>query len=501
MATGSVIDAVSAGYEIEKLESEVIHFMQLSMEEMQKSEALSKELALTKQQKEDFERQFQQLQVELDQAKVCAQQDETSSDRLQHTVATLNAKIQDLRIKGQQHDNDLEELRETVDQRTNTIKGLEARLGDAKTELAQKLDKMTKELKTQESSNETLHQALREAQEQRDTMHISNTCTKAMLIETDQTVNTLCDIIKKQSFELDDVKKSATEQTWKLQQDVDTKEEELKTLRTDKVILSSENAELKQDLEHSKRQTLVASQTGGITIVRLEQENRTLQRELEAKRERLQQEKVVGELTQQVQQHDRRRVRTVAICVDLSGSVSSSGLTGGVKRFYAHLLKHIKKATCKTYVMTVVHGPGHKARVKSEFGSAWAAHENALMCEQTAGSETYVACLRKIKEATLSTGLFPADLQIILIGDGHAYGDQSTDTQSLCQDFSSSDPPVSIHSVVVQQGTATDKLKAAHGCVGYGSVWHTWDYSTRTKGNSMYWGHEGSLPDLGGLLH
>lgn len=205
---------------------------------------------------------------------------------------------------------------------------------------------------------------------------------------------------------------------------------------------------------------------------------------------------------QSLRRLDRRRVRAVAICVDLSGSVSSSGLIEGVKKFYAHLLRHLQQATCKTYVMTVVHGPGGKARVKSTFGSPWSAHVNALMCEQPDGSEAYIGCLRKIREVTLRNEIFLADLQVVLIGDGNALGDTSADTKSICEEFSSNSPPVSIHSVVVQEGTGAGKPRLLPG-VGWlvnGMPWYTWDYSSRTKGNDIYWGQNSPLPGLDGLL-
>lgn len=504
-ANGKVVGAASADYEIEKLESEVIHFMKLSMEERQKSQTLSKNLVASMQEREDLAQQLQQLQEELDETKIGAQENETMSARLQETVAILNDSIDELRNMGHKHDADIEEYTKRC---TNTIGDLEAQLDAVKTQLAQKtqseadlrqkLDGVEKDLKSQRSSNATLGQSLRQVQKQRDKMLDSNTSTTTKLTETVQTANTLSDVVKRKIAELEDVKKAAKEETESLQRDITAKKAELKGLTTSNEILMKENEELKSVLEESHRDALIARQTEGAKVVRLEEENKAIQQELEIlRREKM---AVDDELARKVQQIGKRWVRTVAICVDLSGSVSSSDLTGGVKRFYAHLLNYLKQATCKTYVMTVVHGPD--ARVKSDFGSSWADHENALKYEQNSGSEAYVACLRKIKEATISTGLIFADLQIILIGDGDAYNDNRADVHSLCQEFTSSDPPVPIHSVVVQQvaGACNTIRYTQDGWSFRQGLWHTWEYASSTKGNNIYWGQADPLPDLDGLL-
>ncbi|KUI72175.1 hypothetical protein VM1G_07554 [Cytospora mali] len=503
--TATVMNTPSSGYTIEKLENEVLHFMKLSMTERKQALALTEEVAAATQQKIDVERQVQQLQGELNQARIGAQGAETTIAELQQTIETLKGSIDVLKSTGRTQDADLERLQANVEACNATIRELEERLHAAKADLArkmkedtdlrQRLDEMEKDFESQRSSNATLQRTLRQTQGQRDKMRDSNTSTKKKLSETVQTANTLSDLVKRKISELEDVKKSAEV----MRQDMSATQDELMIAKT---LHNSEIEELKAALEKSQREAMIAKQAEGIKMNSLEQGKKALQRELEAERERLAQKiEVVDELTKKVHQHERHRVRTVAICVDLSGSVTSSGLTAGIKSFYAHLLDHLNQATCKTYIMTVVHGPGYAARVKSNFESSWDAHENALNGEQADGSEAYDACLLKVKEATLDNGAFLADLQIVLLGDGNALADQAVDRQSLCQDFSSKTPPVSIHSVVVQRGMGTDKPehKKTGGFWNY-ETWRTWDYADRMHGNNIYWGQDGPLPDLSGFL-
>ncbi|KAJ0117328.1 hypothetical protein J7T55_003741 [Diaporthe amygdali] len=478
--------AGAAADEIDQLENEVIHFMNLSLEEKEKSEMLSGRLASVTQEKEHLERQVDELDQDLGSDEW--QDSEILPADTGDAISRLNAKITKLRASAQQHESDLSTLTKDNDQHTKTITQLVYQLSFARDELAQKtqeeerlrkeLEHTTKTLKSEEQTNEELLGDIKAIEQECDELRTSNASSGKKLADAEQTADTLSDLVKRKIAELQNVQKAGAAQAEKMRLEIDLKQKEIERLKTEKTTIRARC----EGFEPAPKRMKV-----GWRLVEPDEVVETVSPD-EDKDDK------IKKLTEELQRHQKRRVRAIAIAIDLSGSAAGS-LTEGIKRFYAHLLNELKSSPCQTYIMTVVHGPGNTATVKSQFSDSWATHESVLADQQAIGRQQHVACLRKIKEVAVTTGLV-LDLQVVLIGDGDTDGDSPDGSRAVCTDFASSNPTVHIHSAVVRTGSAEESDKYWSNL----EQWHTWNYASGTGGNMMVWWQNNPLPDLRDLV-
>lgn len=479
--------------ELDQLEDEVIHFMNVSMEEKEKSEVLSGRLESVTQEKKYLERQIDELDRDLSQHGWPGEEGDASAADAGDTMSRVNAKITKLRVSAQKLESDFNTLALTSDQRTKTIAGLEEQLRNMREQLAQKVQEeksLRKELeRTQETvrsekkNNDTLLSSTKTLEQQCNELRAWNALTNQRLTESKQTRATLNDLAKRKVAELHSVKKTGAAQAETMRQELERKQKEIESL-----------LETQKDLVAKREKSQADSLQQSQTISRLQSQlvSHPQPQPVPPQQPR---HKVLKDLIEKLQRNQQRRTRAVAIGIDVSGSAAGS-LTDGIKRLYAHLLETLQGSPCQTYVMTVIHGPGDTATVKSNFGDTWEVHRKVLEGQKGDGMEQHVECLRKIKEVAVNTGLV-LDLQIVLIGDCHTNKSSHVGAEEVCRDFDASRPRVHIHSVSVKTGSTEETAKYWNGL----EQWTPWNYVSATGGNMKVWRQNEALPDLSDFVY
>lgn len=515
-AVGAVAD------QIDQLEDEVVHFMNLSLEEKEKAELLSGRLESVTQEKENLERQVDELDQDLSRADLQAQDDGTSATDGGDTISRVHSKIIKLRTTAQKLESDLNTLAMTSEQHTKTIAELEEQLRIAREQLTQKteeeerlrkeLEQTTKAARSEKQTNEQLQGNIKKLEQECNTLRISNAWTNKKLTEAEQTTDTLSDLVKRKASELEGVREAEASQAETMRQELDQKQKLIESLSATQSALEARCEEAESALRERPRvkHIPVSYQPSGAveaarsqrkrgTIKQAIQERQTMNPSETVEDTRSQREKEkdawINKLTQELRGNQQRRVRGVAIAIDLSGSAAGS-LTEGIKRLYRHLLGQLRRSPCQTYVMTVVHGPGDTVAVKSNFGDTWSTHERVLVAQKAGGMEQHVACLQKIKEVAVNTGLV-LDLQVVLLGDSNTMPASHVGSKEVCHDFSCSNPTVHIHSVAVKTGSAEETEKYWNSL----DDWQPWNYASATGGNMMVWWQNSPLPDLSNLVY
>ncbi|KAG6360896.1 hypothetical protein INS49_011964 [Diaporthe citri] len=520
--------AVVVADQIDQLENEVVHFMNLSLEEKEKSDVLSVRLASVTQEKEDIERQVDELDHELSQIEWQSQEgqdDGASATDTKDTISRVHAKITNLRTTAQRLESDLNTLAITGEQHTKTIAELEEQLRIAREQLTQKtqeeerlrkeLEQATKTVRPEKQINEELRGKIQTLEHECNTLRISNAWTNKKLTEAEQTTDTLSDLVKRKASELEGVRKAGASQGGTMRQELDLKQKMIESLTATQSALEARCKEAESALRERPRVKHIPVQyqpSGAVEAARTQREKikETRVKQPSHKHQNIepsgtveaavsQREKEkdawINKLTQELRGNQQRRVRAVAIGIDLSGSAAGS-LTEGIKRLYRHLLGELRRSPCQTYVMTVVHGPGDTVAVNSNFGDTWSTHERVLVAQKADGMEQHVACLRKIKEVAVNTGLV-LDLQVVLLGDSNTSPASHVGSEEVCHDFSCSNPTVHIHSVAVKTGSAEETEKYWNNM----EAWQPWNYASSTGGNMMVWWQNSPLPDLSSLVY
>ncbi|KAI3395836.1 hypothetical protein diail_849 [Diaporthe ilicicola] len=494
----------NATAEIDKLENEVIHFMSLSLEEREKSEVLSGRLATVTQRKDDLERQVDEIDQNLGRIGFQSKQDGCPEIDSGDAISRVNAKITNLRVSAEKRENDLSSLALDNSLYSKTIAQLEQQLSTAtkqvsqrtedKVFLAEELEQTKEALRSEEKINHELLGDIKTLEQECDELRISSAWNGKQLAETEQTVGNLKDLVNQKISELEAVTEAGKLEAKALRHEIDCKQKHIENLTAARKTgtLKREMSEPSPKGEMRKRLALQFSSKGGSGgSTPSQQVGMAAQSESEKRHQR---HEYINSLEEELQSHQKRRIRAIAIGIDFSASAEGD-LADGIKRLYAHLLNELKKSPCQTYVMTVVHGPDLAASVRSQFGDTWETHEKVLEGQRPNGYQQHVACLRKIKQVAVSTGLV-LDLQVILLGDGDTDGDSTDGSQAVLADYSSSNPTVHIHSVVVKTGTAEEwEVYWSNQ-----EDWRTWNYASGTGGNMMVWWTNNPLPDLRSLV-
>lgn len=494
------VNLTSAGAvaeQIDQLENEVVHFMNLSMEEKEKAEVLLGRLKSVKQEKEDLERQVDELDQELSRTDWQDQGDGASPTDTGDTMSRVHAKITKLRTTAQRLESDLNILAITSEQHTKTIAELEEQLRVARVQLTQKtqaeeqlckdLEQAKVALKTEKRTNEEIRSSMKFLEQERNALRISNDRTGKKLTEAEQTTDTLSDLVKRKIAELEAAHKAAASQAEIMRQEIMRqkllhKQKEIEGLNANRTGLEArcEKSESALPEQPLVRRRIVGGAAGEVARSLREKEKDAM---------------TIKKLTEDLQRNQMRRVRAVAIAIDLSGSAAGS-LTEGIKKIYVHLLGELQRSPCQTHVMTVLHGPGDTVAVKSNFGDTWATHKKVLEGQKADGMEQHAACLRRIKEVAANTGLI-LDFQIVLLGDSNTNLTSHVGSKEICHDFSCSNPKVHIHSVAVKTGSAEETEKYWNHL----ERWHPWNYASATGGNMLVWWQNSPLPDLSNLVY
>lgn len=479
--------------QIDQLEDEVVHFMNLSMAEKEKSEVLSGRLESVTQEKEDLERQVDELDQELSRADWQGQDDGASATEAGDTISRVNAKITKLRTAAQRLDSDLQNLTTTSEQQVKTIAELEEQLRVAREQLAQKtqeeerlhkaLEQAIAGLESEKKTNEEIRGIMKSIVKERNELRTSNNETSKKVMEAEQTANTLSGLVKRQVAELETVRKAGVATAETTRQELDRKQKEIESLKATQNTLQARCKTAEQRLREQAGALFGRANLAPVAAAEAARCQREKEKDAQIKK-----------LTQDIHRNQMRRVRAVAIGIDLSGSAAGS-LTDGIKKMYAHLLSELKHHPCQTYVMTVVHGPGDTPDVRSNFGDTWETHEEVLEGQDANGVEQPVPCLRKIKEVAVATGLV-LDLQVVLLGDSHASPSSHLGAQEICHDFSCSNPTVHIHMISVKTGSP----EAEKHWKNLEEAWHPSNYASSTGGNMLVWWQNSPLPDLSNLV-
>lgn len=547
---GAPTAGVAVADQIDQLEDEVVHFMNLSLEEKEKAEVLSGRLESVTQEKENLERQVDELDQDLSRAGLEVQDDGTSATDGGDTISRVHAKITKLRTTAQRLESDLNTLAMTSEQHTKTIAELEEQLRIARQQLTQKtqeeerlrkeLEQATKTVRSEKQTNEELQGNMKTIEQECNTLRISNAWTNKKLTEAEQTTDTLSDLVKRKASELEGVREAGTSQAETMRQELDSKQKMIESLTATQSALEARCEEAESALRERPRvkhipvsyqpsdaveaarsqrkrgtirqtlqERLNTKPSETVEAARSQREKGTIKQSIQehlntkpsetvevapSQREK-EKDAWINKLTQELRGNQQRRVRAVAIGIDLSGSAAGS-LTEGIKRLYRHLLFELRRSPCQTYVMTVVHGPGDTVAVKSNFGDTWSTHERVLVAQKADGMEQHVACLQKIKEVAVKTGLV-LDLQVVLLGDSNTNQSSHVGAKEICTDFAASNPTVHIHSVAVKTGSAEETEKYWNNL----EAWQPWNYASATGGNMMVWWQSSPLPDLSNLVY
>lgn len=494
-AEGAPISAGTVAAELDQLENEVIHFMNISMEEKEKSEVLSGRLESLTQEKKDLERQIDELDQDLSRNGWPGQDDGAMATGAGDTISRVSSKITNLRTSAQKLESDFKSLAVISDQRAKTIAELQEQLHNRRQHLAHKTqeeDRLRKELeltketvRSEKKKNDNLLSNMKALEQQCNGLRVWNDSTNKKLAGSEQTRETLSGLVKRKITELENFQKTGAAQAEAMRQELDRKQKEIESLlATQKDLV----ARCKQSESVPQRQPILMlgpiSGNAGMIL-----EAAPARREIEKKNA------LIKELTRELRRNQQRRMRAVAIGIDLSGSAAGS-LEDGIKRLYAHLLDTLQASLCQTYVMTVIHGPGDTATIKSNFGDTWEVHAKVLEGQKADGMEQHVECLRMIKDAAVSHGLI-LDLQVVLLGDSQTQQAAHIRAQEVCADFKSSNPPVLIHSVAVKTGSTEEADKYWGGL----EAWTPGNYASSTRGNMIVWFQNDPLPDLSDFVY
>ncbi|CAN8105254.1 unnamed protein product [Discula destructiva] len=446
--------------DLDELEVEVIHYMQICVEQKERAEGLSSEL-------------------------VAATQDR---DRLQLELEQLRSKD-----KSRISEKSAGEYEEAIKQLRDTIVQLESSLDTANSELAQSRQAAEEMQETHAQACLTLQAKIQDAEGEIEGH-------KSKVANIQHTSETLDQLVKAQAAELEQTRASNESLTEELSIVRSSLSKSFAALEDVKAQHSSELATKLETMSNEKNRfadELIASKL----LVG------TLQTEISNHIE-------TSEHIQKEQEVIKQRVRAVVVCVDLSGSVESSGLVDGIKKFYRHLIGYLKDSAGQTCAMVILHGGKAKKRTKrgghgdvrilANVHDDWVIHEKALVLMRAAGHEEYCACLRTVQREMCDGNLMASDVQVVLLGDGEGFESTSrwvrfdqdhTEQTSLCQELSAMSPPVPIHSIVVQQDNAAgNEDSQIH------TGWYTWDYSARTNGKTMRWKLSDPLPDMDEFL-
>lgn len=524
---GAPTPAVAVAAQIDQLEDEVVHFMNLSLEEKEKSEVLSVRLASVTQEKEDIERQVDELDHELSQIECQGQEgqdDGAPATDTRDTISRVHAKITNLRATAQRLEGDLNTLTITNEQHTKTIADLGEQLRIAREQLTQKtqeeerlrkeLEQTTKTVQSEKQVNAKLLGNIKTLEQECNNLRISNAWTNKKLTEAEQTTDTLSDLVKRKASELEGVREAGASQAEILRQSLDQKREMIESLNATQSALEARCKDAESALRERPRVKHVSYQPSAAveaawsqrekekepTVKQPSHEHQKIRPNgrVEAGRsirEKVEDAMIIEKLTEDLRRNQQRRVRAVAIAVDLSGSAAGS-LTEGIKKIYAHFLAELKRCPCQTYVMTVIHGPGDTVVVKSGFSDDWDTHEKVLEGQEADGMEQHVECLRKIKEVAVKTGLV-LDFQVVLLGDSNTNQASHVGSKEVCHDFACSNPTIHIHSVTVKTGSAEEMQTYGNNL----EAWQPWNYAGDTGGNTMVWWLSSPLPDLSNLVY
>lgn len=483
-AAGPVAD------EIEQLENEVIHYMNLSFEEKEKSEVLSGRLASVTQEKDNLERQINELDQGLSRADGQGR-DEGASTESGDTVSRLNAKITKLKATAQKLESKLNILAVTSEQYAKTIADLEEQLRTAREQLAQKteedkslrrdLEQVEFALRIEKKINEGIRGNMKSIENECNELRTSNNRTSDELAEAEQTIDTLSDLVKRKDAELEGLQKVGAVHAETMRQKLDRKEKEIDGLKATQKGLEARCAKSESALQE---QPMFKLGNPGIGPAEAAHSQREMEKDI-----------MIKKLTEDLRHSQKRRMRAVAIGIDLSGSAAGS-LTEGIKKIYAHLLGELQRSSCQTFVMTVVHGPQDTVAVKSNFGDTWTTHQKVLDGQKADGMEQHVECLRKIKEVAVAADNV-VDMQVVLLGDSNTNPASHVGAKEVCRDFSCNNPTVHIHSVEVKTGSAEETEKQWYGL----ESWHPWRYASATGGNIVVWWQNNPLPDLSSLVY
>ncbi|KKY38818.1 hypothetical protein UCDDA912_g01185 [Diaporthe ampelina] len=483
--------AEGVAVETDQLENEVIHFMNISFAEKEKAEALSGRLAFVTQEKEDLERRIDELDRDLSRTDWQAQEDVVSATDAGDTMSRVHAKITKLRATAQSLENEFNVLNSIGNEDTKTIADLKKQLRTTGEQLAQKtqegerlreeLEQTTRAAGSEKTTNEGLLYEMETLKQECNMLRSSYASTGKKLAEAEQTADTLSGFVKRKVAESEGVRKAGAAQAQAMRQEIDGKQKQIESLVLTQKILKARCHKAEAALQQQLRPTHQHTKRG--------------ETDKAARSQRDEKDAVIKKLADELRHNQERRVRAVAIGIDLSGSAAGS-LTEGIKKVYAHLLGTLQRSPCQTYVMTAVHGPGDAVAVKSRFADTWATHDKVLEGQKADGVEQHVECLRKMKEVAVSTGLV-LDLQAVLLGDSKTNHASHVGAEEVCADFAASNPTVHIHSVAVKTGSAEETETYWNNL----EAWHPWNYASATGGNMIVWWQDSPLPDLSSLVY
>jgi hypothetical protein len=499
-AQGPPIMAAIVRDKIDQLENEVIHFMNMSMQEMEKSEALSRRLELVTKEKEHLEHQIDELDKDLSQHGWPGKDDVSTAIEAGDTIPRLKARITNLRLSALTLDFDFQDLTNDSGQDAKNIEDLQAQLQKRRAHLAQKTqeeDRLRKELQSmretlsfEKRKNVNLLSRIKTTEHAYNSLNAWKKTIEEKLAESEKIRETLSGLLTQKATEVDNTQKAGAAQAEAMRRELDDRQKEIERLL----------ATHQEGLVAKRNQSKSASQQQPVLRLRSAPANifgdLRIPESDAARREIERQNNLIQGLTNQLWQSQQRRLRAVAIGIDFSGSAAGS-LEVGIKRLYLRLLHKLQTSLCKTRVMTVIHGPGDTATTASNFGDSWEAHKKVLEGRKADGMEQHFECLRMIKASAVSHGL-AFDLQVVLLGDSQFDQSSHAGAAEVCADFKSRSPPAPIHSVTVKTGStrgARDKSLCDL------KVWTPWKYASNTGGNKIVWSQNDPIPDLSDLVY
>lgn len=501
-SNGNGVSPISAGAvedQIDQLEDEVVHFMNLSLEEKEKAEILSGRLESVTQEKKDLERQIDELDQDLSRTDLQGQHDGASPADAGDTISKVHFKISRLKATAQKLESDLNTLTAISEKHTETIAELEGQLRIVQELLAQKIQEeecLRKELQqakvalgSEKKINEEMRAHMKSTQQDCNQLRTANALTSKKLVEAEQTTDTLSGLVKRQVAEMESMQKAGAAQAETTRQELESKQKEIESKQKE---LESRQKEI--DKLRASHIALEASCAMSESALRNVHRPNSIVGGARSQREK-NKDATIQKLNAELKRNQERRMRAVAIGIDLSGSAAGS-LTEGIKKIYAHFLAELQRSPYQTYVMTVVHGPGDIVAVKSKFSDTWATHEKVLEGQKADGMEQHVECLKKIKEVAVDTGLV-LDFQVVLLGDSNTNQASHVGSEELCHVFRCSYPTVHIHSLGVKTGSAEETEIYGDNL----ERWHPWSYAGATGGNMIVWWQNSPLPDLSNLVY
>lgn len=459
--------------------------MNLSLEEKEKTEILSRRLESVTQEKKELERQVDELDQELSRSDLQGQDDGACFVGAGEAISKVHVKITKMRAAAQKLQSDLNTITITSEEHTKTIAELEEQFRIAREQLSQKMqeeERLRKELEqvkaaleSEKKTNEEMRAHMKSSQQECNQLRTTNALTSKKLAEAEQTTDTLSGLVKRKVAEMEGMQKAGAAQAETTRQELERMQKEIEKLQASKIALEASCAMSESALRNVYRPNPIVAAARS-------------QREKDK-------DATIQKLTAELKRNRERRVRAVAIGIDLSGSAAGS-LTEGIKKIYVHFLAELQRSPYQTYVMTVVHGPGNTMAVKSKFSDSWATHEKVLEGQEADGMEQHVECLKKIKEVAVETGLV-LDFQVVLLGDSNTNRASHVGSEELCRDFKCSNPTVHIHSLGVKTGSAEEKEIYWNNL----ERWHPWNYASATGGNMFTWWQNSPLPDLSNLVY